>query len=74
MALAYECDICKRLFKPSTEDEIAFNELQIAYRYIKNGNIYRSITKTACPTCMNHIIKFINAHYDEKDKIEEVSE
>ena len=65
MALAYECDICGKLFKPET---LHLNEINLSYKYIENGKQYRSYTMTACPECMHYFVEYINKHYTDKNR------
>lgn len=65
MALAYECDICGKLFKPEVN---RLNDVTLSYRYITNGDIYRKYTMAACPECMHYFVEYVNKHRTNKNQ------
>lgn len=65
MTRAFKCDICGTLFEDAIND---LNEIIFNNRSVETGNIYRKIELTTCPSCMDHIIDFINDHYEDKKR------
>lgn len=65
MALAYECDICGKLFKPEVN---RLNEIELSHKDIYNGCHNRTHRMTTCPECMHYFVEYINKHYTDKNK------